>query len=239
MEANDIRRERLARAGVNPDDVVTFEDITRQVYALSERLGVLAQETNTAVGMEHADIRYYFGDEARITVEAHGRRWGLYYHRANGPVPLDNAPFEVRVWFLANCETFVAYVVDQCAKVFADRRAALAKGTAALSSVPSLISPHAIPGLYAAAESSIDRIGGAVVDVERAQAHAIVVAYLAPNSTRCWTQVLDLSPTGPYWRRYPTELGSVAETVRASLLRLGIEVEVVTDGHPRMQARRV
>lgn len=103
---------------------------------------------------------------------------------------------------------------------------------------PAFIFPHAIPDLYAAAEASIDRVGGAVVDVERAQAHAIVVAYLAPSATRCWTQVLDLSPTGPYWRRYPTELGPVAEYVRASLLRLGCEVEVVTDNHPRMQARR-
>lgn len=103
---------------------------------------------------------------------------------------------------------------------------------------PTFIFPHAIPDLYAAAEASIDRIGGAVVDVERAQVHAIVVAYLAPNSTLFWREVLDLSPTGPYWRRFPTELGPVAEHVRASLLRLGCEVEVVTDGHPRMQARR-
>ena len=95
-----------------------------------------------------------------------------------------------------------------------------------------------IDALYARIETYIASIGGAANDPERADAHAIVVRFLAPNVCSWWTEVMPLEPHTDVDLRTGALLTPIPQRVKASLERLGFEVDVETDQPARMRARR-
>lgn len=93
---------------------------------------------------------------------------------------------------------------------------------------------------YHAIERAVGVIGGRDIDVQRAEAHLVMVRFIASRPTQEWSTVMDLSPLNEHaWAEFPVHLAPVPVLVKRSLAAHGFDAEIVISEPSLMRARRL